>query len=165
MTLRRGLAVAVSGAALVTLMASAQPADAAQSPSSAPLQNASAPRPAPVPGTASTTGNSGSRSGGGVGTRHLDGVCNQYSNGDGDLCVWSGANFTGTVKDFFYGTCGLVSPPPIGNVGSIWNYDRHLSARLFTAPNYIGSTAIIRPNTGGNLAPPFRDNISCFDWI
>jgi hypothetical protein len=171
---RRGLAVAFSGMALAGIVAAGQPASAATD------VNSTGPRPpapvAGVGGASAASSSPSSRNHGGVGAAHLDGVCNTYSSGYGDLCLWYLQNYTGSRADFYWAdgnlndntfiTPGAGQGQRVGNnAESDWNYDHILTARVFTGVNYTGVAGDIPPNTGGNFNSTFRNNVESFYWV
>ncbi len=171
---RRGLAVTFGSMALAGVVAVGQPASAATS------VNTTGPRPpAPVAGVgaASTTDSSAAaRNQGGVRGAELDGVCNTYSSGYGDLCLWYLQNYTGSRADFYFGDSNLndntfITPGAgqgarVGNnAESDWNYDRHLTARVYTGVNFTGVAGDIPPYTGGNFTSTFRNNVESLKWV
>ncbi|SNQ45606.1 conserved exported hypothetical protein [Frankia canadensis] len=175
--LRRGSAVAFGGLALAAgIVVAGQPASAASDGGSATSGGSTAPGGVSVPGAASAASTADTRDGGGVSTKHLDGACNLYSNGDGDLCLWWTQNFTGSRADFFFAdnnlndntflTAGGGQGQRVGNnAESVWNYDRHLTAQVWTGVNYTGTAGTVGPNSGGNFTPTFRNNVESFKWV
>ncbi|MCM3922513.1 peptidase inhibitor family I36 protein [Frankia sp. AiPs1] len=173
--LRRGLAVAVGAVAAAGIIAAGQPASAATGGGGATSGSTSAPA-APAGGIAAagiTT--KATRNGGGVSAAHVDGLCNLYSNGDGDLCLWYLSNFGGSHADFFFADSNLndnrFNSPGAGqgaivgnNSESAWNYDRHLTARVYNGVNYTGPSGTISPSSGGNFTPTFANNVESFQW-
>jgi len=174
--LRRGTAVAIGGMALAGIVAVGQPASADAGGTAATSAGSGAPSPAPVAGASSASSTHGDRNTPGVSAKHLDGTCNVYSNGDGDLCLWYLRNFVGSRADFFWADSNLndnrfITPGAgqgqiVGNNSeSAWNYDRHLTAQVWTGINNTGTAGIISPNSGGNFVVPFINNVESFRWI
>ncbi|MCK9895321.1 peptidase inhibitor family I36 protein [Frankia sp. AgB32] len=173
--MRRGLVVAFGGLALAGVVAVGQPASAAS-----PVNTSGPVPPAAVSAvgaaSAAQTSATARNQGGGVRASHLDGVCNTYSSGYGDLCLWYLQNYTGSHADFYFGDGNLndnyFNSPGAGqgqrvgnNSESDWNYDRHLTARVFTGVNYTGVAGDIAPYTGGNFNSTFRNNVESFYWV
>ncbi|ABW11798.1 conserved hypothetical protein [Parafrankia sp. EAN1pec] len=172
--IRRGMAIAFGGAFMAGMVAVGQPAGAATGSVTSPKVDAPAPASVSSVGAASTKASRNST--GGVGAAHLDGACNLYSNGDGDLCLWYFQNYSGSHADFFFSDSNLnnnqFNSPGAGqgswvgnNSESVWNYDRHLTARVYTGVNYTGTNGTIAPNSGGNFTSTFRNNVESFQWI
>jgi hypothetical protein len=122
-----------------------------------------APQPVKDPQPAVRTGIMGSE----------DGVCHQYSNGFGDLCLWYFQDFGGSLIDLFVQDCNLSDDTFItsgagqgqtvaNNSESDWNYDLVHTARIWTGANCTGTWGDVAPGTGGNLNPIFRNNIEGF---
>jgi hypothetical protein len=178
--LRQGLAVVVGGVAAAGIIAAGQPASAATGGAPAAgggaATSGSTSAPAPAGGIAAagiTT--RASRNSGGVSAAHVDGQCNLYSNGDGDLCLWFFQNFGGSHADFFFADSNLndnrFNSPGAGqnaivgnNSESAWNYDRHLTAKVFTGVNFTGTSGTISPSSGGNFTSTFNNNVESFLW-
>jgi hypothetical protein len=93
---------------------------------------------------------------------HLDGLCQV-----GDLCVFSGPNFTGALADFFFAESNwnLVAPQVANNDLSAFNADPNLTALLCTNVNFVGPCGALAPFTGGNAAAPFFLNSESNFWI
>ncbi|WP_255355759.1 peptidase inhibitor family I36 protein [Frankia sp. CpI1-P] len=99
-----------------------------------------------------------------------------YSNGDGDLCLWYFRNYGGSHADFFFSDNNLnnntFSSPGAGqgarvgnNSESAWNYDQHLTARVYTGVNSTGTWGTIAPSSGGNFTSTFINNVESFIWV
>ncbi len=106
-------------------------------------------------------------------TGNEDGVCHQYSNGFGDLCLWYYQDITGSLIDLFVNDCNLSDDTFItsgagqgttvaNNAESDWNYDLVHTARLWTGSNCTGTWGDVSPGTGGNLNGSFRNNVEGF---
>ncbi|WP_117212421.1 peptidase inhibitor family I36 protein [Allorhizocola rhizosphaerae] len=102
-----------------------------------------------------------------------DGICHQYNNGFGDLCLWYFQDFGGSLIDLFIQDCNLSDDTYItpgggqgqtvaNNAESDWNYDLVHTARLWTGANCTGTWGDVAPGTGGNLSPTFRNNVEGF---
>ncbi|EIV96583.1 peptidase inhibitor family I36 protein [Frankia sp. QA3] len=172
---RRSLAVTVGGAAVAGILAVGQPALAATGGGTVTGTGTRAPAPLASAGLSTASTKSG-RNGGGVSAQHLDGACNLYSNGDGDLCLWYFQNYGGSHADFFFADNNLnnntFSSPGFGqgalvgnNSESAWNYDQRLTARVYTGVNSTGTWGIVAPSSGGNFNSTFINNVESFVWI
>ncbi|WP_261575834.1 peptidase inhibitor family I36 protein, partial [Frankia gtarii] len=117
---------------------------------------------------------SGRNDGGGSAT-HLDGVCNLYSTGDGDLCLWYFQKYWGSHADFYvsdnnlnnntFSSLGIGQGSQVGNnAESAWNYDQHLTARVYTGVNSTGTWGTISPSSGGDFTSTFINNVESFIW-
>lgn len=182
--MRSGLAVALSGLALVGVVAVGQAAEAAsinsgggQPPEPVGVTAATS-TPGATPDVAATDGTkaAASRNLPGVRAGHLDGACNTYSSGYGDLCLWYLQNYTGSRADFYIADSDLSNNTFLSvgagqgarvanNSESDWNYDRRLTARVYTGRNFTGVAGSIRPYTGGNFNTTFRNNVESLNWF
>ncbi|CAJ63670.1 hypothetical protein; putative signal peptide [Frankia alni ACN14a] len=144
---------------------------------SATTSGTSAPAPTSSSGFAAAAATTkAGRNSHGISAQHLDGACNLYSNGDGDLCLWYLQSYGGSHADFFYSDNDLnnntFSSPGAGqgarvgnNSESAWNYDQHLTARVYTGVNSTGTAGTIAPSSGGNFTPTFINNVESFIWV
>ncbi|WP_261556694.1 peptidase inhibitor family I36 protein [Frankia tisae] len=175
-SLRRGLALAVGGVAAAGIVAAGQPALAAGGGGSSTTAGTSVPAPVASFGlsTASTKSKSGRNDVGGS-TAHIDGVCNLYRTGDGDLCLWYFQKYRGSHADFYisdnnlnnntFNSPGTGQGSRVGNNSeSAWNYDQYLTARVYTGVNSTGTWGIISPSSGGNFTSTFINNVESFIW-
>jgi hypothetical protein len=177
--IRRGVAVAFSGVVVAGFVALGSPAQAAD-PAAANTAKGGAPAAVTSGvGSSAVSGKSarnGDGASAGVGAAHVDGVCNLFSNGDGDFCLWYLQNYSGSHADFFFGdtnlnndrfnSAGAGQGAIVGNnAESDYNYDRRLTAQVYTGTNYTGTFGNVAPNSGGNFTATFRNNVESFKWI
>jgi hypothetical protein len=174
--IRRGIAVAFSGVVVAGVVAVGNPANAAASAPAANTAKGGAPAAVSAGGVGSAATGKAARNSDGVGAAHLDGACNLYSTGDGDFCLWYLQNYSGSRADFYFGdsnlnndrfvTAGAGQGQIVGNnAESDYNYDRRLTAQVWTGVNYTGTSGIVPPNSGGNFTATFRNNVESFKWI
>ncbi|MEJ3743698.1 hypothetical protein WEI85_10450 [Actinomycetes bacterium KLBMP 9797] len=177
MNFRRGLALLGAAVAAVGVLAVAQPVNAEPKGSSSPNAAGSAAAPAAVvvAGRGAAADKTTAREGG-VSLLHLDGACNQYSDGTGDLCLWWFQNYTGSRADFYFAdsnlndnvfiTAGSGQGSPVGNLSeSDWNYDLIYGARVCTGINGAGTCGTVPPGSGGNFNSTYRNNVESFTWV
>ena len=165
--------VLVAGLTTITaagvLMASpAAAASDSKSPNVASVASVSAPKATVVQGPASRSG--------GISVQHLDGTCNQYSNGFGDFCLWWTQNFTNSLADFFIDDCNLndntfITPgggqfARVGNnAESDWNFDLVFGARVWTGVNCTGTTGVVPQGSGGNFNSIYINNVEGLQFV
>jgi hypothetical protein len=180
---RIGLLIGVGLLAAVTATAPAAAAPgtaAVGEPGGSAFEASPAPVPPPVRDPATPTvpklqGTTGQVPGGAV-ALHLDGACNIYPNGTGDLCLWYLVNFVGASVDFYYsdnnlGNNAFIRPPNPGlgavvanNTESGVNYDSIYTAWGCTGVNYTGLCGFARPHARGNITPAFKNNVESIYW-
>lgn len=162
--IRRRLAVAVGGFAAAGLVAIGLPAGAAQ---------AKTPPANPAPASQADTA---ARNGGGPTAAHLDGACNRFSGGTGDLCLWYYTNFGGSFSDFYSGDSNLNDNVFVAqgagkgqrvgnNAMSAVNFDNIFTAQLWTGINYTGSSLNVWAGSGNSNLGAFNNNVESFKWI
>ena len=164
--------VVVAGLTAITaagVLMTAAPASAGESKSvNGASITAVAPKGTMVQGPASHTG--------GVSVQHLDGVCNQYSSGVGDFCLWYFQNFTGSLADFFVNDCnlndnffitaGAGQGQRVGNnAESDWNFDLVFGARVWTGVNCTGTTGVVPQGSGGNFNLTYKNNVEGLQFV
>lgn len=107
---------------------------------------------AKAPAVVARTGAAVRNAPGGPSAAHLDGLC-QTGPGVGDLCVFTGVNFTGALGDFFFATA--VWPAPFFNGDfSAFNADTLDTAWICNGVNFTGTCLFLAPFTGGNAVTP-----------
>jgi hypothetical protein len=174
------------GIALVAALPTVAPVSAAPAPTAAAEPDGpglepttvAVPREARDPATPTTPKDQVSQDGvgsavGGPLASHLDGTCNVYANGTGDLCLWMGYNFTGPRVDFYVGDANLnnnnfipaVIGVPVGNnTRSGANYDFFWTAWGCRGVNFTGGCGFARPRTWGNITPTYAANVESIFW-
>jgi hypothetical protein len=167
---------AVAGAGLLAVLMAAGTASAAPDGTPA-VSDAGAKVPAPQTGLPAP----GPKLEGGGQTAaralpmHLDGVCNFYLNGTGDICYWYFAGYGGSHVDYFYGdtshwnnvfnSAGSGQGAVVANnFESVYNYDTLWTAWLCTSTNYNGSCGYVLPRHGGNLNATWFNNTESLYW-
>lgn len=102
-------------------------------------------------------------------------ACYVYSNGSGDLCLWSLQNFSGSRGGVYYSDPNLwdnyfATPAPgqglpmANKSGTACNYDSYYTAILYTGVNYTGYSLSLSPHTCVNLVWPFLNNVKSVGW-
>jgi hypothetical protein len=106
---------------------------------------------------------------------HIDGICNSFFDGTGDLCLWPNTGYSGSHIDYFYGddsvwnnvylTAGSGQGAGVANNSeSTYNYDTIWTAWVCTSTNQFGSCGYILPRHGGNFVPTFFNNTESLHW-
>lgn len=170
-TIRRGLALLGASAAVAAATAlGAAPATAAPAASDGPAVTTATDAPSPKLRAGRSGPSSHKTTGGMTRLYPKDGICEVYSNGYGELCLYWGANFTGSMTDFFYNDANLHDDTFLSagtgkgstvanNSLSAFNADAYTTAHVCTDVNYYGSCGYISPATGGNLASTYALNV------
>jgi hypothetical protein len=170
---RIGLLVGVGLLAAVTATA---PASAAPAEDTGPVfETTTATAPPPVreatsPIAAKPDGEQGQFSPGSAIALHLDGACNVYANGTGDICLWRNQNFAGLRVDLYYNDPDFGNntfpggAPLANNTESGWNYDTRWIAHGCRGVNYTGGCGVALPGAHGNITPSFRWNVESLYW-
>jgi hypothetical protein len=174
------ISLAVGAGVLCALMTAgvAEAAPSGQSSATAPASQSTAKaRPAPTAGgvapTSAKTGKAGAS--GGVSTQHLDGSCNLYADGTGDLCMWYLSGFSGSYVDFYFGDDNLwdnvfLSPGAgqgsvvANNAESAWNYDTIYTAWVCDYTYQQGACGYVLPWSGGNFVYPWFNGVESLHW-
>jgi hypothetical protein len=105
-----------------------------------------------------------------------DGACNTLANGDGDFCYWFGANFVGSMNDFFFSDTDLRNnlylTPGLGlgeavadNSESALNADSNLSVLVFTGVGFSGTAGVVNPRQFGNFNSTFVNNVASHEFF
>jgi peptidase inhibitor family I36 len=103
-------------------------------------------------------------------------VCQQYTGGYGDLCLWRFNGASGSRAAFYsddpYLWDNVFVTPGAGqgetvadNAGSYFNMDTKWAAVMCTGANYTGSCRTFAPNTAGNLPPGYVNNVESLYWF
>jgi hypothetical protein len=172
----------VIGAGLLTAVMAAGPAmagpQAADEGSSTEANGAKVPAPTRVGTTPTQPKNEAPREDGlraGALPAHLDGTCNFYLSGTGDLCLWYFSGYSGSRVDFYsadnslwtnvFLTAGSGQGANVANNSeSAYNYDAIWTAWVCTSTNQNGSCGYIRPRTGGNFNATYFNNTESLHW-
>jgi len=170
------------GAGLLTAVMAAGPALAGPTPSAddRPTATESDGSKVPAPTRVGTTPTQPKNEGNGqtVGralSAHLDGTCNIYSSGTGDLCLWYFSGYGGSHVDYYFNdysfwndvflSAGTGKGAVVANNSeSAFNYDRIWIAWVYTSTNCSGTGGYILPWTGGNFVPTFFNNSESLCW-
>jgi hypothetical protein len=170
---------AAVGAGLLLALLAAGPAGAAPPDGSDPAVAASGSKvPAPVTGqpapAGSKLGTTGQTAANAL-PMHLDGSCNAYTSGTGDLCLWYFSGYGGSRVDFYYSDSNLWTNVFLSagsgqgavvanNSESAYNYDSIYTAWVCTSTSYNGSCGYILPRRGGNFVPTYFNNSESLYW-
>src|SRR4051812_28118047 len=104
-----------------------------------------------------------------------DFTCQDFNHGD--LCVWFLRDFQGSkvgfginldyVNHLFVkaGSGAGAGQQVANNSESFFNYSHTHTARLWTGPDFTGTSLDVRPQTGGNFGSAFMDNVESLQWI
>jgi hypothetical protein len=106
---------------------------------------------------------------------HLDGTCNMYASGTGDLCQWYFSGYSGSRVDYYYAdnsfwndtflSAGSGQGATVANnAESAYNYDSIWTAWVCTSTNRTGTCGYIRPRSGGNYNPSWFNNSESLYW-
>jgi hypothetical protein len=105
----------------------------------------------------------------------LNGVCDAFAGGGGELCLWFLSGYGGSLVDYYYGdnnfwnnvflSAGSGQGVTVANdPRSAYNYDSLLTAWVCTSPSQFGSCGFIRPRSGGNFVPRYFADTESFHW-
>lgn len=163
------LPVLWTGSAVAAPPTDGQTAAFEASPATPPPAERGSGTPAPKPA------GPGTQLSGGALAAHLDGACNVYSNGTGDLCLWYFVNFGGSKVDFYYNdpdlwnnvflTAGAGKGAIVANnTESGKNYDSRWTAWGCVNRNYVGPCGWALPGAAGNITPFYKNNVESIYW-